>query len=98
MWNEAFADGVGGITVSGTTVRMDLVSLPPADAEAGDRAKPVFRQRIIMPVEGFANAVELMQEVLKGLVDAGAVVRQVPAEAVPLRPAEVRMAKSPNFS
>ena len=61
MHNEIYEDGIGEITVSGTTVRVDLVSLSPTERDQSNAPKPVFRQRIVMSVEGFANSVELMQ-------------------------------------
>ena len=40
---------------------------------ANNAPKKVFRQRLIFSVESFANSVEVMQNALQGLVDAGAV-------------------------
>jgi hypothetical protein len=97
MHQELYADGIGEVTVSGTIVRIDLVSLSPSERDHANSPKPVFRQRVIMPVEAFANSVELMQKVLQGLIDAGAVKK------TPVAPAEAekhgRGANgSPNFS
>jgi hypothetical protein len=75
MHNEIYADGIGEITVSGTTVRVDLVSLSPTERDPSNAPKPVFRQRIVMSVEGFANSVELMQKALQGLIEGGAIKR-----------------------
>ncbi len=75
MSNELYADGIGEITITGTIVRIDLMSLSATDRDANNNPKPVFRQRIIMPVDAFANAVDLMQKALGGLVEAGAVRR-----------------------
>ncbi|ESR23036.1 hypothetical protein [Lutibaculum baratangense] len=107
MREELFADGIGEITVTGGIVRLDLVSLSPDERDANNNPKAVLRQRVIMPVDGFANAVDLMQKALAGLVEAGAVRRLADArqdegrghrpvasvQAVP-RPAN----SSPNFS
>jgi hypothetical protein len=75
MHPELYCDGVGEITVSGTIVRVDLVSLSPTERDANNNPKPVFRHRIIFSVEAFANSVEVMQKALQGLVEAGAVTR-----------------------
>lgn len=75
MTNELYADGIGEITVTGTIVRIDMMSLSPTERDANNNPRPVFRQRIIMPVDAFANAVDLMQKALGGLVEAGAVRR-----------------------
>ena len=81
MREELFADGIGEITITGTVARIDLVSLSPSEKDDKNAPKQVLRQRIIMPVNSFANAVELMQKALNGLVEAGAVRRIGPADA-----------------
>ena len=75
MGNELYADGISEITVTGSIVRIDLMSLSATERDFKNNPKPVFRQRIIMPVDAFANAVDLMQKALGGLVEAGAVRR-----------------------
>ena len=111
MHDELYTDGVGEVTVSGTVVRVDLVSLSPTERDANNAPKSVFRQRLIFSLEGFANSVELMQKALQGLVDAGAVTRTRPTQgtvtpvaALPTEPVVVKTEKprapnaSPNFS
>lgn len=84
MPDELFADGVGEITVTGHVVRIDLVGLSPVERDAGNNPVTRFRQRIVMPVDAFANAVELMQRVVNGLVEAEVVARRAqPAAASP---------------
>lgn len=107
MHSELYADGISEITVTGSIVRIDLMSLSPTEKDAGNNPKPQFSQRIIMSVEAFANAVDLMQKALGGLVDAGAIrrigeVEQLPsARSAPARrdtkPAEREGNASPNF-
>jgi hypothetical protein len=75
MTQELYADGIGEITVTGSIVRIDLMSLSATERDDKNNPKPVFRQRIIMPVDAFANAVDLMQKALGGLIEAGAVRR-----------------------
>lgn len=75
MSSELYSDGIGEITVTGTIVRIDLMSLSATERDANNNPVPVFRQRIVMPVDAFANAVDLMQKALGGLVEAGAVRR-----------------------
>ena len=82
MHVEIYTDGVGEITVSGTVVRVDLVSLSPTERDANNAPKSVFRQRLIFSIEGFANSVQVMQQALQGLVAAGAVTRTQPRPAV----------------
>lgn len=89
MHPELYSDGVGEITVSGTIVRVDLVSLSPTERDANNNPKPVLCQRLIFSLEGFANSVDVMQKALHGLIEAGAVTRtQIkPAAGTPTAPA-----------
>lgn len=80
MHAELYTDGIEEITVSGTIVRVDLVSLSPTERDSNNLPKKVFSQRLIFSVEAFANSVDVMQKALQGLVDAGAVRRNSPAE------------------
>ena len=80
MHHELYTDGVGEVTVSGTVVRVDLVSLSPTERDANGAPQSVFRQRLIFSLEGFANSVELMQKALQGLIEAGAVTRAQPRQ------------------
>src|SRR3954452_25124436 len=71
MHVELYTDGVDEITVGGSIVRVDLVSLSPTERDANNAPKKVFCQRLIFSVESFAHSVEVMQNALQGLVDAG---------------------------
>jgi hypothetical protein len=75
MHSELYADGIGEITVTGSVIRIDLVSLSATEKDERNKAKAIFRQRIIMPIDAFANGVDLMQKALASLVDAGALRR-----------------------
>jgi hypothetical protein len=83
MGNELYADGMSEITVTGSIVRIDLMSLSATERDEKNNPKPVFRQRIIMPIDAFANAVDLMQKALGGLVEAGAVRRMSDVQKLP---------------
>ena len=110
MHAEVYTDGIEEITVTGTIVRVDLVSLSPTERDAADRPKKVFRQRLIFSVEGFANSVDVMQNALRGLVEAGVIARTHPrlatsaqesgeSRAAPIISSEPRQPNvSPNFS
>jgi hypothetical protein len=75
MHAEVYTDGIDEITVGGAIVRVDLVSLSPTERDANNAPKKVFRQRLIFSVEAFANSVEVMQNALQGLIEAGVVKR-----------------------
>jgi hypothetical protein len=104
MQAEIYADGIGEITVTGAIVRIDLVSLSSSERDSANQPVPVFRQRIIMSMEGFANSFEVMQKAMHGLIEGGAIRRTSPEESgVPesrgqgQSPAP-RMNGSPNFT
>lgn len=78
MHDEVYTDGIDEIMISGTIVRVDLISLSPTERDANNVPKKVFRQRLIFSAEAFANSVEVMQNALQGLVDAGVVQRGAP--------------------
>jgi hypothetical protein len=109
MRDELYADGIGEITVTGSIVRIDMVSLSATERDEKNTPRPELRQRIIMPLDGFANAVDLMQKALAGLVEAGAVRRigdsanggEVDAKAPPAATAATATSgpnASPNFN
>ena len=82
MHAEIYTDGIDEITVGGSIVRVDLVSLSPTERDAGNAPRKVFRERLIFSIEAFANSVEVMQNALQGLVDAGIVKRNQPRASV----------------
>ena len=86
MHSEIYTDGIDEITVGGSIVRVDIVSLSPTERDANNAPKKVFRQRLIFPIEAFANSVEVMQNALQGLVDAGVVKRNQPRSSSDMSP------------
>src|SRR6185437_16395689 len=97
MHDELYADGVSEITVGGPIVLIDLFSLSPLERDADNVPKKIFRQRLIFPAQGFANAVDVMQRALQGLVEAGVVKRTPPhlVESPPIVSTDERSASTP---
>ena len=99
MSEEVFADNIGGIAITGSVVRIDFVSLsPPPQDDARKQPKPVLRQRVVMPVEGFIQSFGVMARVMQQLEQKGLIRRADPggkeaavAETPAARPS------SPNF-
>ena len=83
MSSELYVDGIGEITITNSIVRIDMMSLSATEKDGKNNPKPVFRQRIIMPIDAFANGVELMQQALNGLVKAGVVHRFSDVQKMP---------------
>lgn len=74
--DQVFCDGLGAISVINGTVRLDFVALSPTEKDATGKPAAVFRQRIIMGLDGFLQAGEKIGEVMPLLAK-----RTPPAEA-----------------
>lgn len=94
MTEELYADQIGEIAVTGSVIRLDLVSLSGTERDENKKPKPVFRQRIIMPVEGFVQSFALMAQVLQQLEKSG-VIKKAPAKGD--KPTAEIKPNSPNF-
>jgi hypothetical protein len=71
--DQIFSDGIGTITVIGATVRVDFVALSPTEREPNGQPKAVFKQRIVMGVDGFLRSAGKVQEAVQALSKMGAV-------------------------
>ncbi len=70
---EIFADGIGEITLSGGMVRLDLVAMVGTQKDKSQPPKMEFRQRVVMPPDGFLRSFSAMENLVKQLIDAGLV-------------------------
>lgn len=84
---EVFADNIGQISFVGGMVRFDYVSVQP------DTEENAVAQRVVMPVAGFLNAYEAMQQLIGKLLEAG-VLKQNPVEEKPAKKAAKTTKKS----
>ena len=82
MVDQVFADGLGQIAVIAGTVRLDLVTYSAVEKDAKGQPLAVFRQQIIMGVEGFLHAAEKIGEAAQALSNRAAAAH--PREAQPL--------------
>lgn len=102
MQSEIYADAIGEITVTGPIVRIDLISLSATERDANNQPVPEFRERIIMSIEGFANSYEVLHKAMNGLLDAGAIRRNLPPDpgkiAANGADNSSKAAASPNFA
>lgn len=97
--SEIFADKISEILLTGPLVRMDFVSLSATAKDAEGKPATEFRQRVVMPVDGFVQTFSLMSQLMAKLESQGLVTR-APAGAAPASspaPAPAAPAKSPNF-
>jgi hypothetical protein len=94
MENELFADSIGGITVTGSVVRVDLMTLSPTEKDEKNQPRPVLRQRLVMPVEGFVHSFGLMTQVMQQFEKSG-LIKKAPAKGD--KPTAEVKPNSPNF-
>ena len=76
MVREIFADSASAIHVTGNMIRVDFMSLQPH--LKGENGEPIFELsgRLIIPIEGFVQAFQLQENIVKQLMDNGILVRQ----------------------
>ena len=86
MEDERYADFVGGVTLTGAVVRLDLVSLSTTEKDDKDQPRVVLRQRVIMPVEGFIRSFAVMARVMEQLEKQGVIKRGTGPNAAPVSP------------
>ena len=78
MKKELYADTIGQIHCTGNMVRFDFAPLQPA--EEGNGTMEVTT-RMIMPMDGFLNFFNSMNQMVNKLVEAGVLKKNEPAEA-----------------
>ena len=76
MITELYADSASAIHVTGNMIRIDLMSLQPH--LKGESGEPVFELsgRLILPLDGFIQAFQLQENIIKQLMNNGILVRQ----------------------
>ena len=95
MAEDLLTDGFSGISVTGSVVRIDLVTLKGKDGDG----KPVYERtrRLIMPMDGFLRSFGLTEELVARLMEAGVVQKKKPDEPGPPVSVESPDVGSPNF-
>ncbi len=76
---EIYADGIGQIHFAGGMVRYDFVTLQPA-ADGEGEPTPEYKERIIMPPQGFLSMFNSMQGLIDKLLEAGVLKKNEAAE------------------
>ena len=96
--HELFADGVGEIVLSGGMVRMDFVAMTGSQRDDENQPRLEFRQRVVMPPDGFLRSFSAMEDLVKQLIKAG-LVKPRDGENPPTTeaPAAGDTPNSPNF-
>jgi hypothetical protein len=89
MEQEIFADGISGIVLEGGVIRIDLMSIVPGPRSEDNKPQMAFRQRIIMPVEGFVNSYKIFQGIIGKMEQSGLITRQPAVETPAPADAEI---------
>ena len=84
MPSEIFPDGIGEILITGSVVRVDFVSLSTSEKGPDGQPKAAFRQRVVMPLEGFIHSLGILEKAKQKLVEDGRIRKH--AEAPPRPP------------
>jgi hypothetical protein len=82
MNQEIFADGVSAVHVTGNLVRLDLLTVQPHLKSENGQPVVEINKRLIMPLEGFIQALAIQQDIAQQLISAG-VLKHTPAETAP---------------
>lgn len=109
---HTFTDGIGSIAVGDNVVRIDFVSLSATEKDAEGNPIPVFRQRVVMPIQGFLKLFGHVEQTHTQMQNAGLIApagaagnapksQNAPA-AAPVTPKKQSLpvkppVKSPNF-
>ncbi len=65
--NQIFVDGLGDVTLVGGMVRLDFVTLAPAEQGAKGAPKVVHCQRTVMTLDAFVRVTEKMKDSVQAL-------------------------------
>jgi hypothetical protein len=67
MIPEIYADSIDEITLTGSVLRIDLVTISATQRDANNNPVKELRQRIIMPIEGYSGSFDLLKRVFDSL-------------------------------
>jgi hypothetical protein len=72
-----YADTILNISITGQMVRIDMGVLTPIQTAEGKlEQRPTQTHQIVMPIEGFARSFGIQEQVIKQLVESGALQKK----------------------
>lgn len=74
--SDIFADTMGRVDFAGGLVRLELSSMFPPDPADSGKVKVERTGRVVMPLEGFLQSFQAMQNLIDQLVAAGVVTNR----------------------
>lgn len=81
MAKEFFTDGFANIAVTGTIVRIDLMSMVGVNQDGKPRME--VKSRMVMPLDAFLRSYSMADDIVNKLMKAGVVNKRTPPEAGP---------------
>ena len=78
MNQEIFSDGIGQVTIIGGLARLDFVSYSPVEKDSKGQPVAVFRQRVVMSLDGFMQSAAKIQEAAQAVLKLAQRPRDVP--------------------
>lgn len=82
MNKEIFADGISAVHITGNLVRIDLMTVQPHLKSDNDQPVVEINNRIIMPLEGFVQSLSVQDNMVKQLIDAGVLKKNLAQEEI----------------
>jgi hypothetical protein len=81
MSKEFFSDGFANIAVTGTVVRIDLMSMVGVNPDGKPRME--VKSRMVMPLDAFLRSYAMSEDIVNKLIKAGVVNKRTPPEPGP---------------
>jgi len=82
MSQEFYTDGFANIAVTGTVVRIDLMSMTGVDRDT-NRPRMEVKSRMVMPLDAFLRSYQMSEDIVNKLLKAGVVNKRTPSEPGP---------------
>lgn len=97
MTKEIYSEGIGEVAITGSVVRLDLLTL--SLEERGDKGQPklVLRKRVVMPIDGFLRSFAVLGQAMQELEKRGVVSKVKQPEVNAQSAAPKSAPSSPNF-
>lgn len=97
MATELYSEGIGEVVVTGSVVRLDLLTFSPDQRDEKGQPKLVLRKRVVMPIDGFLRSYAVLGQAMKELEKRG-VVRKLDIPEKDAASASRAPPSSPNFT
>jgi hypothetical protein len=91
MEEQIFSDGIGQVAIIGGAVRLDFVAFSATEKDAKGQPVAVFRQRVVMSLDGFMQSAAKIQEAAQAVLK----LAQRPRESQPSEPVAAAPTASP---